>query len=83
MLEIVSSVLEAYNNQHGIDTSAEFPIRTTLLRPMVEQRGVVDKIYIFEADIKTENIVTQVEKYKGESSPYSGLQDIGNIYYAT
>lgn len=82
MLEIVSNVLEAYNEQHGINLDNQFPIRTTLLRPMVQQRGVVDEIYIYEADIQTEAIVTQVEKYKGESSPYSGLQDIGNIYYA-
>lgn len=82
MLEIVSSVLDSYNSAHPISRANEFPIRTTLLRPLVEERGVVDKIYIYEADVETKNIVTQVEKYRGQHSVYSGIQDIGNIYYA-
>jgi len=32
--------------------------------------------------VETTHIVTQVEKYQGEHSVYSGIQDIGNIYYA-
>lgn len=82
MLEIVSSILEHYNSVHPINRDDEFPIRTTLLPPFVEPRGVVDKINVFEADVTTENIVTQVEKYDGETSVYSGIQDVGNIYYA-
>lgn len=82
MLQVVSSILRVYHNDHAIDVSNEFPVRTALLHPYVEQRGVVDKINLFQANITTTLIVAKVQKFRGESSPYSGIQDIANIYYA-
>lgn len=82
MLESVSSILKSYNDAHGINVDDEFPIRTKLLHPYIEERGVVDRIRIFEADINSKNIVALVQKYKGESGPYSGILDFAHIYYA-
>ena len=82
MLQVVSSILSEYHAKHGINHRDEFPVRTTLLNPFVEERGVVDKINILEANIETEVIVAQVQKFKGQQSVYSGMQDIANIYYA-
>ena len=82
MLQAVSSILRQYNEEHSIDSAAEFPIRTKLLHPYIEERGVVDQINIFEADIQSEKIVALIQKYKGQSSPYSGMLDLANIYYA-
>lgn len=84
MLEVVGSILRDYHDEHGIDPNSTEgpPIRTKLLHPYIEQRGVVDKINIFEADVQSERIVALVQKFKGQTSPYSGILDVANIYYA-
>lgn len=84
MLENVGNILRDYHKDHGVNTtSSEFPpIRTCLLHPYIEARGVVDKILLFEADIETEHIVAQVQKFRGEAGPYTGLLDYAHIYYA-
>ena len=84
MLEVVGSILKDYFGEHGIrtDVPGAIPIRTRLLHPYLEQRGVADQINIFELNIETKRIVALVQKFKGETAPYSGLRDIANIYYA-
>ncbi len=84
MLEVVGSILRDYSRQHGItlDRDTHPPVRTSLLHRFVEERGVVDQINIFEADVVSDRIVALVQKFKGQTSPYSGLLDVANIYYA-
>ncbi|WP_457648996.1 hypothetical protein [Profundibacter sp.] len=84
MLENLGNILRDYHNDHGLDLSHTDtpPIKTSLLHPYIEARGVVDKIAIFEADIKTKHIVAQVQKFQGQTSPYSGTLDLARIYYA-
>lgn len=89
MLEDVGSILRDYHSAHGIvvnktgqSRSEHSPVRTRLLHRFLEERGVVDQINIFEADISTERIVALVQKYKGQTTPYSGILDVANIYYA-
>lgn len=84
MLENVGNILQDYHSEHGIDLSTEGgpPVRTSLLHPYIEARGVVDKIAIFEANIETTHIVAQVQKFRGQTGPYSGVLDLAKIYYA-
>lgn len=84
MLENVGNILKDYHTEHGIDMSDDGgpPVRTSLLHPYIESRGVVDKIAIFEANIETTHIVAQVQKYQGQTTPYSGTLDLAHIYYA-
>jgi len=82
MLEIVSSILKDYNKEYPINRNDEFPIRTSLLHQFIEQRGVVDRIKIFETNVKTEIIVAEVQKFRGQQSVYSGILDVAHIYYA-
>lgn len=84
MLENVGNILKDYHSEHGLDMSDDGgpPVRTSLLHPYIETRGVVDKIAIFEANIETTHIVAQVQKFQGETSPYSGTLDLARIYYA-
>lgn len=84
MLENVGSILRDYHKEHGINMSnnGHPPIRTSLLHPYVEDRGVVDKIAIFEAEIETDHIVAQVQKFRGATGPYSGTLQLAKIYYA-
>ncbi len=83
MLENVGNILKDYHKTHGMDLSgSEPPVKTSLLHPYIEERGVVDKISIFEADIETKHIVAKVQKFRGETGAYSGILDQANIYYA-
>lgn len=84
MLEVVGGILKSYHDQHGIsvDKLGQPPVRTRLLHPFLEERGVVDKINIREVHIETSRIVAKVQKFKGEAGPYSGILDYANIYYA-
>ena len=84
MLENVGNVLKDYHTEHRLDMSEGGgpQIRTSLLHPYIEARGVVDKIAIFEADITTKHIVAQVQKFQGQTTPYSGTLDLAKIYYA-
>lgn len=84
MLEVVGSVLRDYSAEHGInlEDDGQPPVRTRLLHPYIEQRGVVDQINIFETDVTSGRIVALVQKFRGQTSPYSGLLDVANIYYA-
>lgn len=83
MLENVGNILKDYHRDHGINSEDGYPpVRTSLLHPYIEERGVVDKISIFEADIETAHIVAKVQKFQGETGPYSGTLDLAKIYYA-
>ncbi len=83
MLENVGSILKSYHREHGLNTTGESPpVRTSLLHPYIEERGVVDKIAIFEVDISTKHIVALVQKYQGQTNPYSGTLDLARIYFA-
>jgi len=85
MLEIVSSILRAYKSDHGFGPNGlrdTPPIRTSLLRPYVQERGIVDKISIEEVDIETRFIVAQVQKFIAETGPYEGVENHATIYYA-
>lgn len=84
MLENIGNLLREYHNDHGININEteKPPIRTALLHPYIETRGVVDKILLFEANIETTHIVAQVQKFQGETNPYSGTLDLAHIYYA-
>ncbi|MBM3604371.1 MAG: hypothetical protein FJX25_06330 [Alphaproteobacteria bacterium] len=88
-LEIVGSILSDYKRDHGLRPAApghipandEIPIKTRLLHPYVEQRGIVDQINIFEVDVIGHHIIAQVQTYFGAIGAYSN-GDIANIYYA-
>jgi len=67
MLENVGNILKDYHKDHGIVLGDDHPpVRTSLLHPYIEERGVVDKISIFEVDITTKSIVAKVQKFQGE-----------------
>lgn len=78
MLEVVSSILRQYNNDHGLQN---VPIKVDWLIPYAEERGHVDKINLQEVDFDSENVVARVVKYRGEASPYSGQLNCANIQY--
>lgn len=83
MLENVGNILKDYHKDHGIVLGDDHPpVRTSLLHPYIEERGVVDRISIFEVDITTKSIVAKVQKFQGETGPYSGTLDLAKIYYA-
>lgn len=87
MLEIVGQILRSYHKEHGIDVSRGNdtgmpPIRTSLLCPYIEERGVVDKIALFKVEIESKHIVAQVQKFQGQTSPYSGTQKLAKIFFA-
>ncbi len=84
MLENVGNILKDYHEEHSLDLSSSDypPVRTSLLHPYIEARGVVDRIGIYEADIETKHIVALVQKFQGETGPYSGTLDLAKIYYA-
>lgn len=82
MLDTVNSILKSYHQDHGIDSTEEFPIKTRFLQPYIEERGVVDKIDLYEADVDPEYVLAQVQKFRGQSAAYSGVLDYAKIYYA-
>ena len=82
MLQIVGSIIKGYYDEHGICIDDKFPIRNANLKPYIEERGVVDKIRLFEVDIESKHIVAKVQKYSERHQPYSGLMDYADIYYA-
>ncbi|OXE37215.1 MAG: hypothetical protein CGW95_02830 [Phenylobacterium zucineum] len=60
---LVPSILSQYKDQYGL---RDLPIAVDNLRPMMEERGWVDRIIWEEFDFKSQHIVALVEFFVGK-----------------
>jgi hypothetical protein len=60
MLEPVNSILQKCNTDPPLPrdiTEVDAPVKTALLKPMIEERGATDKIHLYETDYKSDTIL--------------------------
>lgn len=85
MLDYVNSILENYNAEHNLPSEfsefAEAPVLTKHLKPMIEDRGVTDKINLYATDHTSSTILAMVQMDKGMTAMYGGVQNIAHIYF--
>ena len=85
MLDYVNSILKNYNLGYNLPSEfsefAEAPILTKYLKPMIEERGVTDKIHLYETDHSSDTILAMVQMDKGVTAMYGGSQNIAHIYF--
>lgn len=84
MLEPVNSILQKCNTDTPLPrdiTEVDAPVKTALLKPMIEERGATDKIHLYETDYKSDTILAMIQMDRGVTAGYSGEQDIAHIYF--
>jgi hypothetical protein len=77
---LVPSILGSYRKTYGL---RDVPIAVDHLRPMIEERGWVDRIVWEEFDFPSKHIKAQVQFYKGNMGVYSGQGDYARIQYSS
>lgn len=77
---LVPSLLGSYQKVFGL---RDVPIAVDYLRPMIEERGWVDRIVWEEYDFDSKHIKAQVQFYKGEMGVYAGSGDYARIQYSS
>ncbi|MER9683026.1 hypothetical protein NKJ23_27510 [Mesorhizobium sp. M0184] len=75
---LLPSLLTDYRNAHGL---VDVPIKADLLRPLIEQRGVVDRILWEEFDYDSQTVLAKVEFYRGHLGVYAGKGDYARVQY--
>jgi len=75
---LLPSLLTDYRNAHGL---ADVPIKADLLRPFVEQRGVVDRIVWEEFDYNSQTVLAKVEFYREHMGVYAGEGTYARVQY--
>ena len=67
--EALPSILTQYNKMHGLGT---IPIKVDFLRPMIEERGWVDRIIWERFAFESRRIAAQITCYTGSMGVYAG-----------
>lgn len=85
MLDIVNSILKSYHSEHHLpadfDKLTDGPVKTRLLKPLIEERGYTDKIHIYETDHESDSIFAMVQMEVAPTGAYSGEQQLAHIYF--
>ena len=87
MLDVLNSILKSYQKNHSLPNSIKDiskdkePVQTSKLKPMIEERGLADKICIFEVDHESETILATIHMVGETTAMYSGTKDVARIYY--
>lgn len=76
---LVSSILEQYKKLYGI---RDLPISVDKLRPMLEERGWVDRILWDEFEFESKHILAQVEFFRASMGLYAGTGDYAIVQYS-
>lgn len=78
--DLLHSVLSQYHAQHDLKM---VPIKVDLLKPMMEERGFVDRIIWEKYEFAVRNIAAQISFYKGSLGVYTGAGDYARIQYSS
>lgn len=84
MLKYVNSILQKYNAETPLPQdfpNVDAPIKTSRLKPMIEERGATDKIHLYETDHNSKTILAMIQMDRGVTGGYSGELDIAHIYF--
>jgi hypothetical protein len=77
--QTLNSILSAYHKQHNL---TQVPIKIDFLKPIVEERGWVDKIFWEKFRFNSQFIAAQVSFFKGSMGVYAGSGDYARIQYS-
>lgn len=77
---LVPSLLKQYRDQWGL---RDLPVQVDKLRPMMEERGWVDRILWEEFQFESKHIVAQVEFFRASLGVYAGDGDHARIRYSS
>jgi hypothetical protein len=77
--DILSPLLAQYHAKHDI---TQVPIKVDLLKPLIEERGFVDRIVWEELDYEGKAVIAKVEFYRAHMGVYAGVGDYARIQYS-
>jgi len=78
--DILHGVLSQYHQQYGL---ADVPIKVDFLKPMIEERGCVDRIIWEKYDFEAKNIAAQISFFEAEMGVYAGVGQYARIQYSS
>jgi hypothetical protein len=76
---IIHSMLNAYHAKHDL---RQVPIKIDWLRPLIEERGWVDRIIWEKYHCDEINIAAQVSFFKAQMGAYAAVGDYARIQYS-
>lgn len=74
--DLLLSILNKYHEEHNLRL---VPIKVDMLKPMIEERGFVDRIIWEEFDFPSEHVLAQVQFFKQQMGVYAGEGDYARI----
>jgi hypothetical protein len=78
--DILFKLLDDYHSKHDLTM---VPIKVDHLKPLLEQRGFIDRFIWEQFDFDSENIIAQVLCYKAGMGAYAGVGDYARIQYSS
>jgi hypothetical protein len=78
--DLLLSILSQYHLDHDL---RKVPVKVDVLRPMMQDRGFVDRIVWERYEFAARNIAAQISFFDGSLGVYSGNGDYARIQYSS
>lgn len=78
--DLLIGILSQYHASHDL---RQVPVKVDVLRPMMQERGFVDRIIWEKYDFAARNIAAQISFFQGALGVYAGDGDYARIQYSS